>query len=179
MEVHLIKHILKKGVWTISNHLTIVGPEPSGSEGKTGQRKVNIEALLLMAKYNTDFRKKLFQHRDIAIKESGIGFSDGEIKLITSINTPLLKQYINNFTVKGITKRSLKGWACAASIVMLLSTLLIKCGDSPSESGSDDDIITDGTIPDYSYIEYLNLPNDKKDIEDIFPTSNSSEKSKE
>lgn len=167
-----------KNNYNTDDKLTIVGPEPSGVDKKSNQRKVNIEALLLMAKYNTDFRKKLFQRKDIAIKESGIDLSDAEIKLLKSINTSSLKHYINNFTVKGITKRSLKNWACAASIIMLLSTLLIKCADSPSESGSDDDIITDGTIPDYSYIEYLNLPNDK-DIEDIFPTSNSSEKSKE
>ena len=126
-------------------------PETIKPDFKPHQRNVNIEALLLMAKYNTDFRKKLFQHRDNAIKESGIDFSDEEIKLIKSIDTSLLKKYINSFTVKGITKRSLKSWACAASIVMLLSSLLIKCGDNPSDS-EDGDTSYGGT-PDKAYIE--------------------------
>ena len=135
----------------MDDKLTIVGPEPSGTDKKSSQRKVNIEALLLMAKYNTDFRKKLFQRKDIAIKESDIDFSGKEIKLLKSINTSLLKQYINNFTIKCITKRSLKVWACAASIVMLLSSLLIKCGDNPSDS-EDGDTSYGGT-PDKAYIE--------------------------
>lgn len=142
-----------KNNYNTDDKLTIVGPEPSGVDKKSNQRKVNIEALLLMAKYNTDFRKKLFQHRDNAIKESGIDFSDGEINLLKSINESLLKQYINNFTVKSITKRSLKSWACAASIVILLSSLLIKCGDSPSDSDDDGDITPLGNTADKAYIE--------------------------
>lgn len=148
-------------------------PETRKTDFKPHQRNVNIEALLLMAKYNTNFRKKLLQHRDNAIKESGIDFSDREFKLIKSIDTSLLKQYINSFTIKGITKRSLKSWACAASIVMLLSSLLIKCGDNPSDS--EDDIDSYGGTPDKAYIENINSSTNLTDIEDISPTNNSSE----
>lgn len=161
----------------MSNYLTTVGPEPVGSNGDKSLRKVNIEALLLMAKYNDNFQKKLIEDRKQALIDSGIEFSKGEKTLLKNIEIKKLKEYIKSFEIKGITKKSLKSWASAASIIMLLSSLLIKCGYNTTDSDIDT-TSWDGSIPDHSYIEYLNLPNDK-DIEDIFPTSNSSEKSKE
>ena len=43
----------------MSDKLTIVGPEPTGPNKGGAVRKVNIEALMLMAKYDEGFREKL------------------------------------------------------------------------------------------------------------------------
>ena len=123
-----------KNNYNADDKLTIVGPEPSRFENKKHQRKVNIEALLLMAKYDKDFKKKIFADRDKAIKESGIGFSEEEIKLLKSLNDSTLKLHIDNFEVKGVTKSSLKSWATAASVILLLSSIFVRCGDSDDSS---------------------------------------------
>jgi hypothetical protein len=107
-----------------------------------------------MAKYNSDSEKKLLQNRDVAIQESGIELSDAETKVIKSIDTSSLKQYVKNFSVKGVTRKSLKSWASAASIVMLLSSLFIKCGDNPSDSDSEPAPM--GNTADNKYIESFN-----------------------
>ena len=135
----------------MNDKLTIVGPEPSGTDTKSSQRKVNIEALLLMAKYNNDFQKKLIEDREQALIDSGIEFSKGEKTLLKNIKINKLKEYIKSFEIKGITKKSLKSWACAASVVLLISSFFIKCSDSDSENP-----VTDGISPDNSYSEYIN-----------------------
>ncbi len=129
----------------MDDKLTIVGPEPMNPGPDKTPRKVNMEALLLMAKYDKDFQKRLFNNRDEALKESGIEFSNSEKALLTSIKNPLLKKYIRNFEIKGITGKSLKSWSCAASIVLLVSSLLIHCSDSGS---SEQNPVSKGNAPD-------------------------------
>ena len=104
-----------------------------------------------MAKYNNDFQKKLIEDREQALIDSGIEFSKGEKTLLKNIKINKLKEYIKSFEIKGITKKSLKSWACAASVVLLISSFFIKCSDSDSENP-----VTDGISPDNSYSEYIN-----------------------
>jgi hypothetical protein len=128
-----------------------VGPEPSGTDNGSKQRRVNIEALLLMAKYDKDFYQKLLEDRNQALIDSGIDFSKGEKNLLLNIEKDKLKKYIKNFEIKGITKNSLKSWARAASVVLFLSSFFLKCGnDSESENP-----VSDGHTPDDSYSEYI------------------------
>ena len=106
----------------MKNKLTIVGPEPNKQVGSNSKKSHNIEALLLMAKYNNKFRKTLFENREKAIINSGIALSNSERMLVTSISTKKLAYLIKTFTISGITKKSLPDWKTAAAIIMLISS---------------------------------------------------------
>ena len=146
----------------MDDKLTIVGPEPSSAKGNTKQRKVNIEALLLMAKYNSDFMKKVFADRKKALIESGIDFSEAERKILMCLSDSTLKEHIDNFKVKGVTKSSLKSWATAASVLLLLSSIFIRCGDSDSDDNPYDPNHnqTMGNTADREYIEKMRNSNE-------------------
>ena len=103
--------------------LTIVGPEPTKPFFKKPQKKVNIEALLLMAKYDDDFKKKLLTDREKALAECGINFTTSEKLLLTNISDNQLTENINEFRVPGVTKKSLPNWTKAAVVILLLSTV--------------------------------------------------------
>jgi hypothetical protein len=134
--------------------LTIVGPEPSVSKSKMPAGKLNIEALMLMAKYDRGFREALFKDRKKALAASGLELTAGERVLLTTISDEQLTQNIKEFRVPGVSKASLPSWAKAAAVVLLLSSLAlseISCGsDSPSEPDRGG---TTGTHPDSSYVE--------------------------
>ena len=107
--------------------LTILGPEPTAPEERSPQKRVNIEALLLMAKYDEGFKERLFEDRDKALTESGIDFTPGEKLLLTNISDQQLEENIKEFRVPGVTKKSLSNWAKAAAVILLLSSLTLAC----------------------------------------------------
>lgn len=149
----------------MDDKLTIVGPEPSGYENKTQQRKVNIEALLLMAKYDVNFQQFLLDDRKKALSESCIDFSEGEKMLLKSITNNQLKEHIKCFEIKGITKKSLKNWACAASIILLVSTTsLLNCGGIHPVTGAEPDT-TDTNI----VIDEIDKKADENPYKDLIP----------
>lgn len=113
----------------MDDKLTIVGPEPSGREGSVPAR-VNIEALLLMAKYDEVFRKLLLTDRRRAIDECGIDFSDAERRLLSSVPPGKLEAGIASFSIKGVSRDSLPDWKEAAAVVLLIMTMLVgsSCG---------------------------------------------------
>jgi hypothetical protein len=126
--------------------LTIVGPEPSEKRSDANPVSVNIESLLLMAKYDEVFRRQLLHEREHTISGAGIPFTEQEKRLLLSVSDKQLQEYITAFTVKGITKRSLKSWACAASVILLVPTILSHCGsDSDSNPAGSKGIEPDRT----------------------------------
>ena len=129
----------------MEDKLTIVGPEPDDSRNNSFRKKVNVEALLLMARYNKKFRKKLITDRKAAIEQSGLTLSRAEKLLLNSISNEKLEQNIKEFRLKGINRKSLPSWTRAVSVVMLISTLatsVIGCPSGP---------ITRGVEPDDDY----------------------------
>jgi hypothetical protein len=122
----------------MKDKLTIVGPEPTENEGNILPKKVNIEALMLMAKYDEDFRKKLLEDRDRAIAESGIGFSRTELFLLKNLSSNQLEESIREFRVPGITRKSLPSWKKASAIIILLSAFIIPTLDCTSNVIIDD-----------------------------------------
>ncbi len=106
----------------MKNKLTIVGPEPEKQTGRREKYSLNIEALLLMAKYNNIFRNHLLNDRKKAIENCGITFSENEKILLTGVSAKQLSHLIKTFRVPGITKRSLPTWKKAAAILLLLSS---------------------------------------------------------
>jgi hypothetical protein len=148
----------------LDDKLTIVGPEPSASKSKMPAGKLNIEALLLMAKYDRPFREALLKDRKKALADSGLELTAGERVLLTNISDEQLSQNIKEFRVPGISRTSLPSWAKAAAVVLLLSSLAlseIRCGsDSPSEP---DPGGTTGTHPDSSFVEGIE-PDDVRGI---------------
>lgn len=134
--------------------LTIVGPEPTAPEGNRRSKGVNIEALLLMGKYDARFRKKLFADRAKALAQTGLGFSAGERLLLSHISDEQLSQNIKEFRVAGVSRKSLPTWARAAAVVLLLTSLLLSdttC-EPPSRSGVDPDA---GIAPDSTEVEHV------------------------
>ncbi|MCP4138298.1 MAG: hypothetical protein GY754_45470 [bacterium] len=87
--------------------------------------KINIESLFLMAKYDNEFKKELLEDRETALHESGIPFTSGELTLLAGINREKLEQTIDEFSVPGITGKSLSNWRAAAAVLMLLASVLI------------------------------------------------------
>ena len=124
--------------------LTIVGPEPTGTVSKTAHKKINIDALLLMAKYDEDFKEKLLNDRETALTDSGIDFSAGEKMLLNNISDEQLAENILEFRVAGVTKKSLPSWAKAAAVILLLSSLMITSADD-AKAGTKDDSNTSGS----------------------------------
>ena len=108
----------------MDDKLTIVGPEPSG-KGRSAPSRVNIEALLLMAKYNDEFRQLLLSDRARAIEECGMSFSDAERLLLKSVPRDKLEASIESFSMEGVTRETLPSWKEAAAIVLLVMTVLM------------------------------------------------------
>lgn len=108
----------------MDDRLTIVGPEPSGiSMAVPGN--VNIEALLLMAKYDDQFRSLLLSDRVRALEESGIRFTEPERRLLLSVPSAKLESGIGEFCMRGITRESLPSWKEAAAVILLIMTVLM------------------------------------------------------
>lgn len=124
--------------------LTIVGPEPSRKKGLFKPGSVNIESLLLMAKYDASFREKLLTDRDSALADCDIPLSDTEKFILKAIDNKQLSHTIDTFEIKGITKKSLPNWKMAAAVVMLVSTLLLSSNKCYSDN------VTKGAEPDPS-----------------------------
>jgi hypothetical protein len=133
--------------------LTIVGPEPSASKSKMPAGKLNVEALLLMAKYDRGFREELFRDREKALAASGLELTAGERVLLSSISDEQLSQNIQEFRIPGVSGTSLPSWAKAAAVVLLLSSLALSDISCSSASGPDDDPSDRGIEPDSSYVE--------------------------
>ncbi|MCP4132190.1 MAG: hypothetical protein GY754_14560 [bacterium] len=132
----------------MDDKLTIVGPEPSGDGSRKKQKSFNIEALMLMAKYDAGFREKLFSNRDSAISESGIDFSAGEKLLLKNISVEQLEKNITEFRIPGVTRKSLPSWRTAASILVLLSSMFFSYSSSdPALSAS----TLGGVAPDIDF----------------------------
>jgi hypothetical protein len=108
----------------MSDRLTIVGPEPDDDVIAKKLDKVNIEALMLMAKYDDGFRRLLIDDRDRALAESGIKFSPMERMLLLKISAEKLSGNIEEFHVPGITRSSLANWRKAAAVILLVTSAL-------------------------------------------------------
>ncbi len=108
--------------------LTIVGPEATDPEGRSLQpgsiRTVHLEALFLMAKYDAAFRQDLLEKRMLTLNSSAIPFSDHEKKLLNSMSSATLDRTIENFFIDGISRSSLPEWHKAASVLLLVSTVI-------------------------------------------------------
>jgi peptidoglycan-associated lipoprotein len=105
--------------------LTIVGPEPTNPEEKRPHKKVNIEALLLMAKYDEGFKERLFADREKVLSGSGLDFSPGEKLLLANISNKQLAANIEEFRVPGVNRNSLASWTKAAAVVLLLTSIAL------------------------------------------------------
>ncbi|MCP4138303.1 MAG: hypothetical protein GY754_45495 [bacterium] len=87
-------------------------------------KRVHIESLFLMARYDSEFKQQLLEDRETALSESGIPFSPGELMLLSAIDREKLEQTIDEFSVPGITGKSLPNWRAAAAVIMLLTSVL-------------------------------------------------------
>ena len=125
----------------MDDKLTIVGPEPSG-RGRSTPARVNIEALLLMAKYDDQYRRLLLEDRARALAECGIRFSKSELILLTGLSREKLAAGIEEFSLPGISRESLPSWKEAAAIVMLVMSVIV----GSSVQGADEP--TRGIAPD-------------------------------
>jgi hypothetical protein len=109
----------------VSGKLTIVGPEPSGDDNFSTPARVNIEALMLMAKYDDAFRELLFSDRAKALEQSGISFSHSEKLMLSVLPVDKLKAGIEEFNVNGINRESLPSWKEAATVLMLVMSVIV------------------------------------------------------
>lgn len=87
-------------------------------------KSVNIEAFLLMAKYDNDIAQLVFSHREKAMTLSGIEFSKSERFLLSALSDNQLKKNIENLNLKGVSKKSLPSWKKATAVIMLLASIL-------------------------------------------------------
>jgi hypothetical protein len=108
----------------MDDKLTIVGPEPAGGSMAVPV-SVNIEALLLMAKYDAQFRSLLLTDRIRALAESGIGLTETERRLLLIVPAAKLESGIEEFSMRGITRESLPSWKEAAAVILLIMTVLM------------------------------------------------------
>jgi len=99
--------------------------------------KVNIEAILLMAKYDDSFKKMLFNDREKALLDSGINFTPGQRMLLTNITDEQLAQNIDEFRIPGVTKKTLPNWAKAAAVILLLSSIMLVNTDVKNAEATD------------------------------------------
>jgi hypothetical protein len=139
--------------------LTIVGPEPTAPKRRERRKRFNVETILLMAKYDEDFRETLLTDRDAALEQTGLDLSRGERLLLASISNEQLSRNIDEFRVPGISRRSLASWAKAAAVLLLLSSLTLtdmNCDitSQPVETGANPEDSTGaqqvGIVPDDS-----------------------------
>ena len=91
--------------------ITIVGPEPTPPHRGNSPRKVNIDAVLLMAKYDESFRRRLLADRGAVLKETGLDLSLGEELLLLHVPDEQLEQDIEEFRIPGVSRSSLASWA--------------------------------------------------------------------
>lgn len=87
-------------------------------------RRVSVDALMLMAKYDDGFRELLLSDRGRALGESGIRFSPAERMLLEGIGREQLERNIECFTIPGVTRKNLPDWRAAASVMVLVSSIL-------------------------------------------------------
>jgi len=87
-------------------------------------RRIGVETLMLMAKYDSGFRKLLLDDREKALEESGLDLSPSERMIIQVIGRDQLEKNIDGFDLPGVTKKSLPNWRVAASVMVLISTIL-------------------------------------------------------
>ena len=64
----------------MKNKITIVGTEPSKKQSIKSKYSVNIEALLLMVKFNKTFRKEFLSNCEKTIQECCIELTNNEIR---------------------------------------------------------------------------------------------------
>lgn len=153
----------------MSDRLTIVGPEPDDENFIKQLNKVNIEALMLMAKYDGEFRTLLVNDREKALEQSGIAFSPAEKMIMTGISAEKLISNINEFHVPGINRGSLGNWRKAAAVIILITSVLFTAPHCqrfitrPAGTGT-----ADGWHDSETYvITAIGIPSDKlKDIEE-------------
>jgi hypothetical protein len=153
----------------MNDKLTIVGPEPEKPEKRGPSKRLNIEAVLLMAKYDAGFRTTLFDDREKALAETTLDFSPGEKLLLSNISDEQLTQNIREFQVPGIGKRSLSNWAKAAAVVLLLSSLSL--ADMSCSSPSDPGPISRGSLPDSTVVEGITPDPVRGSIPDTTPSA--------
>jgi hypothetical protein len=103
--------------------LTIVGPEPTAPKKRGRRKRLNVETILLMAKYDDAFHERLLADRNAALEETDLNLSQGERLLFASISDEQLSRNISEFRVPGISRKSLASWAKAAAVLLLLSSL--------------------------------------------------------
>jgi hypothetical protein len=109
----------------VTGKLTIVGPEPSGDDNFSTPARVNIEALMLMAKYDGAFRELLFSDRAKALEQSGISFSQSEKLMLSVLPLDKLRSGIEEFNINGINSESLPSWKETAAVLMLVMSVII------------------------------------------------------
>jgi hypothetical protein len=134
----------------MNDELTIVGPEPGQSRAAKRGKSKNFEALMLMAKYDHAFRAALFRDRQATLRSAGLRLSPGEQLVLGHVTDEQLAQTIREFTIPGVTKKTLSTWAKAASVLALLTSLTmaqLACG-SDSDTGTDPSPLVDGITPD-------------------------------
>jgi hypothetical protein len=147
----------EKGRCHMDEDLTIVGPEPTSPKKRGRRKRMNVEAIMLMAKYDEDFQQKLLADRSRTLEETGLDLSQGEKLLLTSISDEQLSRNISEFRVPGVSRKSLANWAKAAAVILLLSSLtLTELGcdgvnkpEPVTGSAPDDTTMVDrGVLPD-------------------------------
>ncbi len=142
----------------MNDDLTIVGPEPQASSPRGPRRRINVEALLLMAKYDPAFHRQLFADRRSALDGSGLPFSPGERMLLEQIGDQQLADHIEAFRLRGVSRRSLTNWARAAAVLALLSTLYV------AEMGCDVIRPDTGSGPDTTNVDNRGIEPDSSDV---------------
>lgn len=152
----------------MKNPLTIVGPEPSGPERRPRSKRLLVETVLLMAKYDAQFRELLLSDRDRALAETALDFSPAEKMLLRGVSREQLLQSIEEFRVPGVHQTSLTSWAKAAAVLLLLTSLTlanVECGEKPNKpmpagSAPDDTTQVEGITPDDSVSALGSVPDD-------------------
>ncbi|MCP4138301.1 MAG: hypothetical protein GY754_45485 [bacterium] len=134
-------------------------------------KRVHIESLFLMARYDSEFKQQLLEDRETALRESGIPFTPGELMLLSGIDREKLEQTIDEFSIPGITKKSLPNWRAAAAVIMLLTSVLLAgpLGTIACRSGQVETkkMITDGWV-DEDTIRVTALGAPKRGLTNIY-----------
>ncbi len=108
----------------MSKKLTIVGPEPERKPDGTGNKySLNIEALLLMLKYDKSLKNKFLTDKEKTLSEVEINFTASEKFILQSLNEVTLNLTLKNFTVPLVKKNSLPSWKTAALVLALLVSI--------------------------------------------------------
>jgi hypothetical protein len=108
---------------------TIIEPEATDeTKMLPSLKRVNIESLLLMAKYDSVFMNSLMSNRNETLISCGIDFSPAEMMLLKSIPSSRLAKTIDEFSVAGIQKSSLASWKTAAAVLLLVAGIVLTTG---------------------------------------------------